>query len=53
VIDLGKVSGEFFFAGAARLVQVQECWRWSHSEAHQEAVHGSTFGRPCVEIPET
>ena len=53
VIDLGKVTGENFLASAAFVVQVQERWRRRHCEAHQEVVHGSTLGRPFVEIPET
>ena len=53
MIDLGKVTGDFFFASAALMVQVQESWRRRHCEAHQEVVHGSTLGRPFVEIPET
>ena len=53
VIDLGKVTGEFFFASAARMVQVHKYWRWCHHEAHQQVDHGSTLGRSFVEILET
>jgi hypothetical protein len=53
VIDLGKVTREFFFASVARMVQVREYWRGCHREAHQQAACNSTLGRSCVEIPET
>jgi hypothetical protein len=53
VIDFGKVTGEFFFASAARMVQVHKYWRWCHHEAHQQVDHGSTLERSFVEILET
>jgi hypothetical protein len=49
----GKLPAEFFFASAARVVQVHKYWRWCHREAHQQAIRDSTLGRFFVGILET